>query len=142
MRYLLDTSALLTHYRQEAGWQRVQALFEQEATQLYLSVLSLPEFGRRLYDLGASPQEVTETLSNYRLLFDELLPIDELTALKALEIARAAADRLPLVDALIAATAAQAQAVLVHRDQHMNAIPRAILETLDLTPTNASTQTE
>lgn len=140
MRYLLDTSALLIHYRQETGWKQVQALFEQDGAELYLCVLSLPEFGRRLYDLGASPEEVADTLSGYRLLFDELLPIEEATASKALEIVRAAASRLPLVDALIAATATQAQAVLVHRDRHMNTIPRAILGTLDLTPSDDSNQ--
>jgi predicted nucleic acid-binding protein len=26
--YLLDTSALIAHYRQEPGWEQVQAIFE------------------------------------------------------------------------------------------------------------------
>jgi hypothetical protein len=30
MRFLLDTSALLAHYREEPGWQEVQALVEQQ----------------------------------------------------------------------------------------------------------------
>lgn len=65
MRYLFDTSALLAHYRQETGWEQVQALFEQEDVTLYLCVLSLPEFGRRL------------------------LPVDERIAYTALDIGRA-----------------------------------------------------
>lgn len=132
VRYLLDTSALLAHYRQEPGGEQVQALFEQEEAEFYLCALSLPEFGRRLYDLGASPEEVAETLSNYHALFDKVLPIDEKTALQALEIGRATPSRLPLVDALIAAVAAQSQAVLVHRDQHMSAIPPSVLKSLVL----------
>lgn len=132
MRALLDTSALLAHYRQEAGWERVQALFEQEDATLYLCVLSLPEFGRRLYDLGASSDEVAETLSAYCALFDELLPIDEQTARKALDISRAAPARLPLVDALIAAVAALVQATLVHRDRHLSAVSETLLTSLDL----------
>lgn len=131
-RYLLDTSALLAHYRQEAGWEQVQALFEQEGAALYLCVLSLTEFGRRLYDLGASPKDVSETLFAYRALFDDLLPIDEQTALKALDIARLTPSRLPLVDALIAAAAAQGQATLVHRDRHLSAVPESMTASLDL----------
>ncbi len=132
MRYLLDTSALLAHYRQEAGWQSVQALFEQEDTTLYISVLSLPEFGRRLYDLGASDEEVNETLTAYCALFDELLDVNERVAHKALQIARATPDRLPLIDALIAAASALAQATLVHRDRHLSVVPDTILSSLDL----------
>ncbi len=132
MCYLLDTSALLAHYRQEAGWEQVQALFEQEGARLYLCALSLPEFGRRLYDLGASDEEVTETLAAYRALFDDILSVDESVAHKALEITRATPARLPLIDALIAAAAAQAQATLVHRDRHLSAVPETMLASLDL----------
>lgn len=133
MRYLFDTSALLAHYRQETGWEQVQALFEQEDVTLYLCVLSLPEFGRRLYDLGASSQEVSETLHAYRALFDELLPVDERIAYTALDIGRATPARLPLMDALIAAAAALAEATLVHRDQHLNAVPVQQVAQLNLT---------
>lgn len=132
MRYLLDTSALLAHYRQEAGWEQVQDLFEQEGVELFLCVLSLPEFGRRLFDLGADSTLVTETLTAYRALFDGLVNIDEETAQRALEIARATPTRLPLVDALIAAAAAVSQATLVHRDRHLSAAPQALVSTLDL----------
>lgn len=34
MRYLLDTSALLAHFRQEKGWETVQAIFEDEAAEI------------------------------------------------------------------------------------------------------------
>lgn len=53
MIYLLDTSALLAHYRDEVGAARVQALFEREEDELLLASVSLPEFARRLKDLGA-----------------------------------------------------------------------------------------
>ena len=29
MLYLLDTSALLTHFREEPGWERVESLIEK-----------------------------------------------------------------------------------------------------------------
>jgi predicted nucleic acid-binding protein len=40
--------------------------------------------------------------------------------------------RLPLVDALIATVAQVRDAVLVHRDEHMRAIPSALLKQSDL----------
>lgn len=52
MRYLLDTSALLAHYRQESGWETVQALFEDDMAELIIAAITLTEFGRRLRDLG------------------------------------------------------------------------------------------
>lgn len=127
MGYLLDTSALLAHYRQETGWEQVQALFDKEGETLYLCVLSLPEFGRRLYALGASTEFVAETLSTYRALFDDLIIVDEGVGHRALEIIRHTPVHLPLIDALIAAAAAQSQTTLVHRDQHMNAIPQPLV---------------
>ena len=38
MRYVLDTSALLADYRQETGWQAVQALFEADEAELILAI--------------------------------------------------------------------------------------------------------
>jgi predicted nucleic acid-binding protein len=32
MRYLLDTSAVLAHYRREKGWEAVQTIFESVDT--------------------------------------------------------------------------------------------------------------
>ena len=57
MRYLLDTSALLAHYRQEDGWQEVQALFETDEADLIAASVSLTEFGRRLRELGLAKQK-------------------------------------------------------------------------------------
>ena len=52
MSYLLDTSALLAHYRQEEGGEEVQALFDDAKTQIVLASVSLVEFARRLRDLA------------------------------------------------------------------------------------------
>jgi len=133
MRYLLDTSALLSHYRQEAGWEAVQALFENNDAELIIASISLTEFGRRLRELGASETEVEEILSTYQLLFTEIVPVDTLVAKAAFVIGYRSVRRLPLVDALIAAVAQSKQAVLVHRDEHMRAIPSGLVDQLDLT---------
>lgn len=132
MRYLLDTSALLAHYRQEAGWELVQRLFETAEAEIQIAAVSLTEFGRRMRELGATETEVEETLSNYELLFSEIVPIDGVVAKTAFTIACNTPHRLPLVDALIAASAQTQGAILVHRDEHMRVIPTTLLPQQDL----------
>ena len=133
MRYLLDTSALLAHYRQEDGGEMVQAMFEAAEAEIVMACISLPEFGRRLRDLGAPEPVVQETLASYQLLCTEVAPVDTAVALAAFAIGCRTPHRLPLVDALIAAVAQARNAVLVHRDAHMRAIPAELLQQTDLT---------
>ena len=61
MRYLLDTTALLAHYRQELGWEAVQALLEDTAAEITLASPSIAEFSRRMHDLGADDRAVSYT---------------------------------------------------------------------------------
>ncbi len=132
MRYLFDTSALLAHYRQEAGWETIQRLFEDAEAELFLASVSLAEFGRRMGALGATEADVDETLANYELLFSEIVPIDRAVAKTAFAIGCRTPQRLPLVDALIAASAQVHNAILVHRDEHMRVIPMPLIPQLDL----------
>ena len=132
MRYLFDTSALLAHHRQESGWEAVQAIFEADEAEVIIARISLTEFGRRLSDLGAPEEVVQETPANYRLLCTEVAPVDAATAMAAFVIGCHTPRRLPLVDALIATVAQVRNAVLVHRDEHMRAIPSALLKQSDL----------
>ena len=133
MRYLLDTSALLAHYRQEDGWQEVQALFETDEADLIAASVSLTEFGRRLRELGANETEAEEVLSAYQLLFTEIASVDVAVARAAFVLGCRTPRRLPLVDALIAAVAQAKAAVLVHRDEHMRSIPPELVLQQDLT---------
>ena len=133
MRYVLDTSALLAHYRQEAGWEAVQTLFETDEAELLLASVSLTEFGRRLRELKATPTEVEETLASYAPLFTEIVAIDTTVAKAAFVLGTQTPHRLPLVDALIAAIAQTQAAILVHRDEHMRAIPSSLVAQFDLT---------
>lgn len=73
-----------------------------------------------------------EALNAYSLLFDELLPVTPEVTRIALALIRGAPQRLPLVDALIAATALLAEATLVHRDQHLARLPSDRLRQRDL----------
>ncbi|MFP5286551.1 MAG: PIN domain-containing protein [Thermoanaerobaculia bacterium] len=132
MRFLLDTSALLAHNRQEPGWARVQALFEEGDSEVLAASLSLTEFARRLRDLGATAEEARRTVEDYRELLNEIVPVDEGVAFTAFDIGCETTERLPLADALIAAAARERGACLVHRDRHMASIPAGVVEQIDL----------
>ena len=131
-RFLLDTSALLVHFRQELGWERVQALFEQEGTEILAASVSLTEFARRLRELGATPAGALQTVQDYGALLDDIVTVDEKVALEAFNLGCETVPRLPLVDALIAATARERDACLVHRDGHMAGIPGHLVTQLAL----------
>jgi predicted nucleic acid-binding protein len=65
-RFLLDTSALLAHSRQEPGWARVQTLFDEGDAEVLAASISLTEFARRLRELGAPAEEARRTVEDYR----------------------------------------------------------------------------
>lgn len=127
MRHLLDTSALLAHFREEQGAAAVQSLLEQDEGEIFLSSLTLAEFARRLRALGATAEEAMADLAAYEEMADAVLPADAAVSRTAIALGEAASERLPLIDLLIAATARQAGATLVHRDNHFVAIPAAQL---------------
>lgn len=131
-RFLFDTSALIAHHRQEPGWARVQALFEQSDAEILAASLSLTELARRLRDLGATVEEARRTTADYQELLDEIVSVDENVALAAFDIGCQMTERLPLADALIAAAACERGACLVHRDRHMTPIPGSVVEQIDL----------
>jgi predicted nucleic acid-binding protein len=123
MTYLLDTSALLAHYRGEAGAPRVQALFEDPTQTIIIASITITEFSRRMIELGAAEVDVEGALSDYERMMAAVVAVDRAIALHAFALGRKASKRLPLADALIAAAAANRDAVLVHRDPHFDALP-------------------
>jgi len=132
VRYLLDTSALLAHFRQEAGWEQVQSLFESKDTEAIVTSVSFTEFGRRLVDLGATVSAAETILSNYDLLLNHIATVDLGVAMAAFQLGSQTPQRLPLIDALICGAAQVHDAVLVHRDAHMAAIPPELLRQVNL----------
>lgn len=130
--WLLDTSALLAHHRRETGWERVQAIFDDEGAEIRIASVTLTEFARRLRDLGAGEEVVERTLGDYEFLCTEVVGIDPVIARAAFRIGSSSPHRLPLVDSLIAAVAQARGATLVHRHRHMAAIPSSLLSLQDL----------
>jgi hypothetical protein len=132
MKYLLDTSALIAHFRDEEGAAKLQDLFDSKDAQLLVASVSLPEFARRLRELGMSEQESLHVLDQYLLVLEEVVPVDGPVARGAFEIICKSSERLPLIDSLIASAARSSDAILIHRDRHMRAIPASMLTQLDL----------
>ncbi len=127
LTYLFDTSAWIAHIFKEPGWEYLNDLFDEDASSIGVSVVSLTELQSRLKALGHDEQ-FEPLYEFYRPLFDRIMPVDENVALRAIALKREATSRLPGFDALIAATASLQDAVLIHRDAHFQSVPTGRLK--------------
>ena len=130
--YLLDTSAILAHYRDEVGTKTVEELFDDDSAEVCISSLSITELARRILELGSDSATARAESLVYAGLASRVIPVDAAVAIRAFELGAAATSRLPLIDALIAASAAISGAILVHRDSHFDALPEGLPERLFL----------
>lgn len=126
MTHLFDTSALLAFYFDEVGAEDVSALLAGGRAQNGVCCVSGIEFWSRLRHLGADSRYAAEWAEIETMA--SMLPVTTDVMACALEIRHACERRIPTVDLLIAATAAQARLTLVHRDPHFLAIPESILQ--------------
>jgi predicted nucleic acid-binding protein len=129
---LLDTSTLLIHYFKEAGGDRVQELLADASNEILISSISIAEYARKLVGLGYKLDEARSVSLSYASLAEHVVAIDTAIAVRAFEMSSLSSERIPLVDALIAACASISDATLVHRDAHFRAIPDDLLKSLDL----------
>src|SRR5439155_26183874 len=104
MTHLLDTSALLAHYLAEAGAERVQALFEDDAVVAAASILSLYEFELRLHQLGVDEATRAAELNRYRALLNEVFDVNEAVWSEAIRLRTGAKARVAAMDVLLADT--------------------------------------
>ena len=125
--YLLDTSAWIAHLLGEPGATEIAALLEEPRSSLSICSISILELFGRL-SAAARSDSFAEVWERYRALFAIVRDVTEAVALEAVQIRRAVPDRLPTVDALIAATAAHYGSILIHRDPHFRAIPLELVE--------------
>lgn len=127
MNILLDTSAVLALYFQEPGGVRVAAILGDSAVRASISALSVGEFWGRLRARG-SAGEFSNAWAGLQDLIDDVIPVSSDIVLASCALREATPARLPYIDALIAATAAARNAILIHRDAHFSAIPAGILK--------------
>jgi predicted nucleic acid-binding protein len=122
LRYLLDTSAVLTFLEDEDGAERVETLLRQEEIILPYLVL--------LETYYITLQEQTEDVADKRYALLKQLPatilwdVDEPTLLTAGRFK--ANHRLSLVDAIIAAFAKRQGAILVHKDPELETLAESV----------------
>lgn len=123
MTHVLDTSAALANILGEPGMERVRALLKDEGNVVAVSVLTLYEVYTTILHRTGSDANATEVVAALREAIGAVIPVTEETLTVAFELRRASTSRLAIADLLIAATAAQRGAVLVHRDPHFAALP-------------------
>ncbi|AIE85297.1 type II toxin-antitoxin system VapC family toxin [Fimbriimonas ginsengisoli] len=123
MTHLLDTSAALAHYWGEAGADRVDELLREAGVSIGISVLSVFEIAQAVAHRTGDDKEGGTVANVYAGLAHEIAPVSMETVREGLDLRRSATARIALADCLIAATAAQNGAVLVHRDPHFSTLP-------------------
>ncbi len=130
--HVLDTSALLAHYFDEPGAALLDVLWADESNRLAISAVTVAELKGRLRHEITDDAEAMNAADAYLNELTTCLPVDRATAEMAWQLQQAAPNRLPLVDALIAATARVLGAVLVHKDSHMSQIPSGLVQQVAL----------
>lgn len=130
--YLFDTSALIAHIFDEAGADTVQSLFRKAPGKIGICVLSITELKGRLRSEIEDQDEVHEICSRYFDFLTIHVNIDRAVAELAEHIRVTSNVRIPLIDAVIAASARSKDAVLVHRDPYFNSIPEGVVRQLNL----------
>ena len=121
--HLFDTSAILAHYFDEPGADEVYQLFQTRSCRLAISVLTIPELKTRLLEESDDPTESDRASDLYINVLTGHVAVTKPIAGLAARIRESTPQRLPLVDAVIAACAAHQNCILVHRDPYMSAIP-------------------
>lgn len=121
MKALLDTN-ILSEIRKPRPNAAVLAWFDaQEADDLYVSVLTLGEIREGVDRLAARDEARGRTLGRWLadlsvLYADRILPVDQAVAEEWGRLRAAAARTLPVIDALLAATARVHGLTLVTRN--------------------------
>ena len=129
--YVLDTSAIFTYTKDEAGSDILEDIFDsakRRKSLIYLSFITLTE----LYYV--SWQEKGEEIARELMVLVESLPMERVdsTGPLALLAGRIKANyRLSVADAFIGATAIHKQAVLVHKDPEFEALAHVLVEIAD-----------
>lgn len=135
--HVLDTSAILAHYFGEPGMEEMSALLIDTSCHVAVSAMTVTELKFRLLRDMEESSEAEDRVRDYLSELTVTIPVDRALAELAWQLRVATSGRLPLADALIAATARSFDAVLVHRDSHMASIPSGLVKQLVL-PDRAS----
>jgi predicted nucleic acid-binding protein len=121
-KYVLDTSAIFAYADGEPGADLVEKILTaglKGKCQIYISFISLME----LYYIAR--QEKSETIAKELVIMVKALPLQIVESYERLILSAGilkANHRLSLADAIIAATAIEQGAILVHKDPEMESL--------------------
>jgi predicted nucleic acid-binding protein len=128
--YVLDTSALASHFLRQPGADDVEALLAADREAIGVCVLSWFELRYVLIRCGLTAADAARAVELYRGLRVKSCPVTDDVVDRAMALRDATKSRLPLADALIAGCAAVHGARLVHRDADLDGVPGPSLKTL------------
>jgi len=131
--HVFDSSAFLAHALGEPGGDQVTALWADVKNTVGISALCIVEIKTRLRETISDVAEQRKIYSMYRSLVT-VLSVTEEIAEEAEALRARTRGRVPLADALVAATAKIHGAILVHRDEHIFAIAHNDVAQLHLPP--------
>ena len=134
MGHLIDTSAVLAHFLDEPGAEKVSHILSGGRKKAFLCAPSWAELERRLQELIPEDDEAERIWRLYTQELCGFLPVDEDSVHASIQLRRSASGRLPLIDALIAGCALARGLELVHRDAHMDSLSNPKLRVLSLPP--------
>lgn len=124
--YLLDTSAIFTLTKDEAGSSAVESILigaKKGSNNVYMSFISFME----LYYI--TWQEKGEAAAKEIIILVKSLPVQKVDPIERITLSAGrikANHRLSVADAFIAATAMEKKAVLVHKDPEFQAVSKYI----------------
>lgn len=125
--YLLDTSALLCHFLDERGADRVHDILMGEDDVL-IAAPSVLELHVALAATGE--REPASVVTDYLEAATSVVDVTLLVARRAWSLRAGSKRRVPTIDCLIAACAAESKATLVHRDPHFTHVDARQLKQL------------
>ena len=125
--HVFDTTAVLAHYFNEPGAEQVHALLADKSVGVGFAALSLLDLKARLVASVADPREAERAFRLYAGELMATIPVTRDVAELAEAILRQTDDDLSLLEAIVAATAKSAGAVLVHRDPLLARLPVSLL---------------
>lgn len=126
--YLLDTSALLAHCFSEPGAEEVDRILAAKLGY----VAAVTWFELRVKFQGSA--DAAAVLQLYAEALAGTVDITAEIAENAFRLRQASLSRIPTADSLIAGAALSRGYQLVHRDDHLAAIPASTLSQLRLPP--------
>jgi len=136
VRLLLDTSAIVCLVEREFSWEVAKARMGS-SSEIFISALTVVEFIKRCLARGETEEQARQSVDEMISLVHKVIPVDQVIANLVLTIAVNATSRVPTVDSIIAATAIEHGAVLLHRDAHFRSIPQSMLQQEELPAPNS-----